>query len=483
MLKKLRSLFRPLHNEKRSFSAAASSRLTADWIVAPLSADAAIDGNLSILRNRVRDLERNNEWARGFLRTAENNVIGSTGITLQMRVKDASSKKLDEIANDKIETAFYQAGRVKKLTVCKRHSWISLTKLMVRRLLADGEVLVRFVPRREGLKLQILEADMLDEQSWTEPNGNMVRMGVELDADRAPVAYHLLGTHPGEVASINTGRRQRVRVPADQICHLFFIERPDQNRGVPSLVASMKGLKMLDGYAEAELVAARTGAAKMGFFEKSTPDGWTGEIDDSGNLSMDASPGTIEELPAGVTFKEWSNDHPNSGYGDFVKSRLRGVATSLGISYNTLASDLENVNYSSIRAGLLEEREVWKAIQGYLIENFCEPFFEKWLEIELLSGRLGLPFEKMWKFNVPEFLGRRWPWVDPKKDMEANILGIRSGQTSLRKVIAEAGGDIYDVFNSQKADAELAASLGITFPELTDAPKAPAVPVSIDNPE
>jgi lambda family phage portal protein len=181
-----------------------------------------------------------------------------------------------------------------------------------------------------------------------------------------------------------------------------------------------------------------------------------------------------------VDFKSWDTNHPNSGYGDFVKSSLRGVATSLGISYNTLASDLEGVNYSSIRAGLIEEREVWKAIQRFLIDHLCEVVFTDWLELELLSGRLGLPFEKMWKFNVPEFQGRRWAWVDPKKDMEASILGIRSGQTSLRKVIAEAGGDIYDVLRTQAADNALAASLGVTLPELTDAPKAAPVAAEID---
>jgi capsid protein len=97
-----------------------------------------------------------------------------------------------------------------------------------------------------------------------------------------------------------------------------------------------------------------------------------------------------------------------------------------------------------------------------------------------LQGRLGLPYEKMWKFNVPEFQGRRWAWVDPKKDQEANILAIRSGQTSLRKVVAEAGGDIYDVLTSIKADNDLAASLGVTLPELTEPTKPSAAPVVID---
>jgi len=201
----------------------------------------------------------------------------------------------------------------------------------------------------------------------------------------------------------------------------------------------------------------------MVFFTKKTPEGWTGEIDEDGNLPVDASPGTIEELPTGVDFKSWDNNHPNSGYGDFVKSCLRGVATSLGISYNALSNDLEGVNYSSIRAGVLEEREVWKAVQRFLIEHVLEPIFEEWLTFELMSGRLGLPFDKFWKFNVPDFKGRRWAWVDPKKDMEAAILAIQHRIKPLRDVIAENGDDVYEVFDKSKQDEDLAEVMDLTL--------------------
>ena len=483
MLKNLRRLFgRSAAATKgtRSFSAAAGGRLNLDWIVAPLSADSVMDGKLPTLRARSRDLERNNQWVRGFLRTLENNVIGRNGIALQMRVKDPGSEKFDEIANDKIEMALWQWGRKGKCTICGRHTWRDAQKLILRSIARDGEILIRKIRTRLGLRIQIIEADLLDESAnFVTDAGNDVRFGIEMDENRKPVAYHLLGRHPGEVLT-SSARNARIRVPAEDIVHLFLSERADQSRGLPWLIASMQGLKMLDGYAEAELVAARTGAAKMGFFTKSTPEGWDGEVDGDGNLAMDASPGTIEELPPGVDFKAWDSDHPNSGYGDFVKSSLRGVATSLGISYNTLASDLENVNYSSIRAGLIEEREVWMAAQQFLIEHLCENLFEEWLALELLSGRLGLPYEKMGKFNVPEFQGRRWAWVDPKKDMDASILAIRSGQKSLRSIIAEQGGDIYDVLRSIKADNDLAASLGVVLPELIDAPKAAPMSATFD---
>lgn len=483
MLNHFRNLFRrgPVPTKaERNFNASAVNRLSADWIVSPLSPDAAMRGHLAAMRDRSRDMERNNEWTRGFLRTLENNVVGEGGISLQLRVKDPTTGKLDEIANGRIETAWWQWGRKGKCTVCGRHTWQGVQKLVIRTMARDGEVIIRKVLTKAGLRVQLLEADLLDTDAhFTADSGNEVRFGVEMDANRMVVAYWLLGRHPGDMDFRTPGAKSR-RIDASEIIHLFLSDRVDQTRGLPWLVASMKALKMLGGYAEAELIAARTGAAKMGFFTKKTPEGWDGEVDGDGNLAMDASPGTIEELPAGVEFKEWSNDHPNAGYGEFVKSMLRGVATSLGISYNTLASDLEGVNYSSIRAGLLEEREVWKSLQRFLIDHMCEPLFTAWLEIELLSGRLGLPYEKMWKFDVPEFQGRRWSWVDPKKDMEANILGIRSGQTSLRKVIAEAGGDIYDVFTAQKADNDLAASMGIVLPELVDPPKAAPPEVTID---
>jgi lambda family phage portal protein len=483
MLNSIRSIFaKPAAKASRSFAAAGSSRLTLDWAISPLSADAAMRNSLGPLRSRSRDLERNNEWVRGFLRTLENNVIGEAGIALQLRIKDPTGK-LDEIANDKIETAWWQWGRKGSCTVCGKHSWIDVQKLILRTIARDGECLIRKVVTRQGIKLQLIEADMLDNDlHQTAGNGNQIRYGVEMDSARTVTAFWLLGRHPGDM-DFQSPARKHIRVPAGEIFHLHRSDRIDQTRGLPWLVASMKALKMLDGYAEAELVAARTGAAKMGFFTRSTPDGWSGEVDAEGNLSMDASPGTIEELPAGMDFKAWDSDHPNAGYGDFVKSMLRGVATSLGISYNTLSSDLEGVNYSSIRAGLLEEREVWKGLQRFLIEHFCEPLFTDWLTTELQMGRLGLPAEKIWKFDVPEFQGRRWAWVDPKKDMDAAILAVRSGQKSLRQIISENGGDVYDTFRSIKADQDLALEMGINLPELVDPPKPAAPVMTIDTGE
>ena len=467
-----RAFSKPVKERQRGYNATSSSRLTIDWITSSLSGDAELLSQLPTLRNRSRDLERNNEWVKGFLRSLENNVLGEKGISLQVRSKEPNGR-LDEVANTRIETAWRQWSRVGNCEVTGKHSWRDVQALVLRSIARDGEVIIRKIRNNDGLKLQVLEADLLDDSyNAKAANGNEIRFGVEFDSYRRPVAYHMLGNHPGD-GQFYANLKRRVRIPADEILHPFKSERPEQSRGVPWLVSSMNRLRMLDGYAEAELVAARTSAAKMGFFTKQTPEGWTGEIDDDGNLPVDASPGTIEELPVGVDFKSWDSNHPNSGYGDFVKSCLRGVATSLGISYNALSNDLEGVNYSSIRAGLLEEREVWKAIQRMMIDHILIPVFEDWLEIELLSGRLGLPFDKFWKFNAPDFRGRRWPWVDPKKDIEAAILAMGAKIKPLRDIIADDGGDIYEVMEKIKADEDLALSLGMSLTPSTPGQSPP----------
>jgi lambda family phage portal protein len=454
---------------QRAYEGAQGGRLTMNWIFSGLSANEELKVSLKTLRERCRESERNDDHARAFLGLLENNVLGEGGIGLQMKVKDLSGK-LDELANDRIEWAWWKWGRPGLPTVCGRHGWRDLQAIVLRSLARDGEVLVRkhagWAGNKHGFALEVLEADYLDE-SYNLDMGERGRivMGVEMDSYGRPVAYHLLGTHPGDVGMTLS----RKRIPASEILHLFIAERPGQVRGVPWMASALHGLKMLRGYKEAELVAARTAAAKLGFLKRTGDTQYEGSgTGDDGNRTMDAQAGTITELPNGLDFVSWDPTHPTQAFPDFVKAVLRGVSAGLRVSYNSLASDLEGVNYSSIRAGLLEEREAWKCLQRFFIEHFCEKVFEDWLKSSLSMGAIEvvngtLPASKFEKFHAPEFRGRRWPWVDPKKDIEASMMAIDAGLTSRRAAIGEAGGDIYEIFREQQADKELAAEMGLSF--------------------
>lgn len=470
---------------QRRYDAAIVNRLTNDWSTSKLSADAEVFTSIQKAVDRSRQLERDNDYARNYFRSRENNILGHCGIALQMKVKDGSGK-LDTAANKLIEDGWKKWGGAKFCTVAEDSTWLDVQKLILRSTDRDGNVFIRRLKGYENpfrYSLQLLEADHLDiDYTRNLPNGNTVRMGVEFDSQRRRVAYHFLSDHPGDAGFSNSVGRRRVAVPASEITHVFTPERIRQTLGMPQLCSSMRRLNMLAGYEEAELVASRTGACKMGFIEQSLPeDAADFELDKSGNPITEGEPGTIERLGMGQSFKPWDPQHPNSQYGGFIKSCLRAIAAGLGIAYHNLANDLEGVNYSSARIGMLEERENWKTVQAWFIQHVCTPIFEDWLEMALLTRSVNLPAEKFDKFNSPEWKGRRWTWVDPEKEVNAQVTAIKNRLTSHRAVIAEQGGDSEDVFEDCAADEKLAAEKGI---ELSVSEKAETVePPEAEAPE
>ncbi len=444
---------------KRSYAGAKVTNSLWSWATSNLSANQEIYSSLERLRARSRDLCRNNDYAKKFLRMVRTNVVGP-GIKLQSRVKDANGKP-DRVANEMIESAWRQWGKVGVCEVSGRYSFTDVKNTVISQMAQDGEVLVRFVRGngyKYGIALQLIEADHLD-LSYNDPLRNIV-MGIEFDEWGRPKAYHLFEKHPGE--RMGYVQNKRVRIPADEILHLFIPDRISQNRGVPWMHTAIVRMNMLYGYEEAELVASRLAAAKAGFYVAPPGDEYVGPKDEDGSFVQELEPGVFEVLPSGWDFKPYDPQHPTTAFKDFVKATLRGIASGLDVSYNYLANDLESVNYSSIRAGVLDEREVWKGLQKWMIEHFLTPVFEKWLEMALLTGELKLPVAKFEKFNAPSWQPRGWAWVDPLKDVQAAILAMQSGLKSATEIAAEQGKDIEDVYEQLAREKELRKKYGIT---------------------
>lgn len=456
---------------RRAYAAAATSRLTAGWNAANNHPDVEIATALARLRARARELERNDAYVRRFLNLLKTNVIGAHGIKLQNKAADANGK-LDAWANEQIEAGWHEWSKKGNCTVCGCLSWIEAQKLILASVARDGEVLLRKIAPWDGndhlFAVELIEADQLDEQmTGTLPSGNRVVMGVEKDRWQRPVAYWLLTQHPGSAAGWS--RSERVRVPAAEIIHLFVTERAGQSRGVSWLVPAAARIKMLDGYEEAELVAARIAASKMGFYI--TPDGESyigddSEDDDSasGSPISEAEPGIFEELPRGMDFKPWDPEHPTTSFADFEKAILRGIASGLNISYVALANNLEGVSYSSIRSGEMADRDAWKMLQTWFVEHCVTDVFETWLTWWLTSSATRLPLARYKKFNAPVWRPRGWAWVDPAKETQASAADVSNGFKSLADVAAERGYDLEEIFADNAKAIELAKKYHLNLP-------------------
>lgn len=455
--------------QKRNYVAAKVNNLTADWLTNNLTSDEILRYSLQRIRDRSRDLERNDDYMRNFLRKLEMNVIGAKGIVMQSKVKFKVTGELDIKTNLMLENGWAKWGK-RYASVCETLSFRDFCKLLIRTVARDGECFIRLIRGYDnpfGFSMQIFEADYVDEKLNQElTNGNRIVLGVEKNKYGKPVAYWFFEKHPGDKQF--AGNRY-IRIPADEIIHVFVKERPTQTRGVPWIVSAMMKLRMVGAYEEAEVIAARVSAAKMGFFTESVEGlSYGGEVDSFGNVITEVEPGLLERLPPGVDFKPFDPGSPNSEFGDFVKAMLRGISAGLGCNYNTLCNDLESVNYSSLRAGSIEEREYWKDIQQWFIDNFLERVYPAWLEMAALSGQIQINFSEIDRYISPEWQPRRWDWVDPLNDVKAKLLELKNGLTTRTKILAEKGIDFEDVLEELKREKDLMEKYGIKITDVDD---------------
>jgi lambda family phage portal protein len=243
--------------------------------------------------------------------------------------------------------------------------------------------------------------------------------------------------------------------------HIYKPERCQQTRGVPLFASVMNQIHQLNGYTEAELVAARLSASKSMFLQTQDGVGYSGDDFDQDGIApiMDAGePGSITNLPPGVSIVSPSMDHPNSGFGDFHKAMLRSIASGLGLDYVTLSSNLESVSYSSIRAGTIESRDNYKMHQRFLIEHFANPIFREWLGLGITSGAIPFPSDRFNKFaDSVIFRARGYAWVDPQREINAAVTGLQNGFLSMSDVAQQTGGrDVEEVFSAIQSDLEMA---------------------------
>lgn len=456
---------------RRSFAAARVDRLTAGWLATQNSINNELRGDLDRLRARSRDLSKNNDYARKFKKMVTTNVVGPVGFKLQARVMN-SATQADDLANATIEAGFADFARRGVCEVTGLMSFPDLCRAITGDVAIDGEFLVRKVRGKAarniyGYALQHLDVDRLDTQLNQARTGssNAIVMGIEIDAYRRPVAYHLFTSHPNDHVS---GGRERERVPADDIIHGFIVEYAEQVRGAPWMSAAILTMHHLGEFEQSALLAARKGADTLGFF--TSPDGLPPPVDgtDANDDPITVSvPGHYDTLPDGYDFKAYDSKYPDAMLADFTKSYLRRMASGLNVAYNGLANDLEGVNFSSIRSGVIDERDQWMTIQGWFIEAFLDIVYQDWMGLALLNSALTmpngapLPAAKRDKFLAHQWQGRRWQWVDPVKDINASLIAIRAGLTSPYAIASQMGLDLDDVMADLARANAAAAKAGL----------------------
>ncbi len=339
----------------RAYAGAAHNRLTGDWSALNTSADSELLTSLRPLRARSRELVRDNEYALHCVRLLQNNIIGN-GIGLQCQVKTAGGKLLTKV-NSALEQAFAEWADADSCHTAGLLGLADIERVCAAELAVAGEAIIRIVRQPFGrrneipLALEVIEADrLLDNwQTAHAPNGNLIRMGVEIDQWHRPVAYWFNPNHPGDYQFSTFQPAKYLRVPASDIVHLYVINRWPQTRGEPWFHAVLRTMHDEGGFSEAEIVKARASANIVGFI--SGPDPLVPDGVQNGRQIIDTEPGTWQRLLPGESVAGFNATSPNPAVGPFLAHMVRKMAVGTGISYEALSRDYTGASYSSARMG------------------------------------------------------------------------------------------------------------------------------------
>lgn len=462
----------PNAKQQRAYAAAQFGRLVSEWIAQGTSADSELKVSLRAVRNRGRQLARDNDYVRAFLREAQNNIVG-TGIPFKSRIRLASGAFNSDLNRD-IEKKWKRWTRKEFCDVSGKLHFSDIERLAVKACAESGELYLRKVYKKFGgskipLGLQVLEGDQIDDMmNGRATNGNEIRMGHEVDEYGRTIAYYVKSYHPGDFQYPASSRATNdpIRVPADDIIPLFLPERFGQTRGVPWIVSAIIRLHHMQGYEEAEIIAARAGASLMGFIESEegellgdSQEGDNGEDGDGkGDRLTEFQPGVFKYLAKGEKMNIPDLNRPSGQFEGFNRAMLKGVAAGAGGSFESISKDYSQSNYSSSRLAISSERDNWRILQDWLVKNFHQPIFEAWLDMAVLAGEIRIPdYEKRTaEYQDVRWLKRGWSYIDPLKDISANKIAVDEGFTSYTAIMAQNGDDIEEVLAERAYEQKLA---------------------------
>ncbi|MCK9555006.1 phage portal protein [bacterium] len=462
-----------------AYQGASRNRLRSSWIPGGGSADEDIIPDLSALRERSRDLNRNDAHASGITSTMTTNVVG-VGIKPQSRVDGEVLGKNDTEAKTYQKKA-EQAWK-KWLTFAdagNRMDFYEIQQLVDRQILENGEAII--IPtmikdkrRPFALALQVLEADRLD----TPPNkrgDKSVRGGVRIGENGEPVAYFIQKTHPGDYRFSKSRDREFIEIPArnefgrQNVFHLFPVQRSGQTRGVPFFAPVLNYFKDLGEYAEAELVSARIAACFSLFITSEASMDLNNGFDRNmkGQYVESLEPGMIKHLLPGENITSFNPQRPTATFEPFVERMLRAISASLGLPYELVAKDFSKTNYSSARAALLEARRYFKVRQEWIARKLCQPVWEMVLEEAYLKGELGnISFYKNKTYwTNASWVAPGWEWVDPLKEAKASEVGLKNGIVTYSDLYSSQGKDWEECFEQRKREQEKISELGLNLGE------------------
>lgn len=482
--------------------ASTSRRAASLWYASHGSANSDFLPAQTYLRERSRQLIRNNPLAAGALQTLTDNVIGP-GLTvhpeMDREILGISDEQADRLERDAARTWGEWADSY-ECDLNRIQCFGELQRLAYHSSKESGDLLCMAPSvNRPGsflqTRVQLVEADRVANPDF-QPDTDTLAGGVKMDANGAPFGFYVASRHPGDPYSGVKGLNKFDFVPAfgarsgrRNAWLLFQRKRPHLARGVPYLSTVLEPLKQIERYSDAELMAAIVGGSFTVFVK--SPDGQgvmplaslgggeTATNATDTEISLDY--GGIVDLAPGEEIDVASPGRPNTAFGDFLRSQYEMTAVGIGFPVEVFIKHFMQ-SYSAARAALLEFWKFVRPERSFFAYNFCSPFYELVLTEAVVRGRLTMPGFLEDSMLRRAYLGHDWRGpvqgqINPKDEVEAAKEKVALGISTREREAAEINGSDFEANHTQLAkeaklrreagleeDPVLAAGAGMTPP-------------------
>lgn len=440
-----------LNSGYSNYGASVVKKSLAGWLHAGGSSREDIEDNVSILRQRTRDLYMGVPIANGAVKTMRTNIVGRG-----LRLKPNIDTELLGISPEERRTLEKQIEREWNIwaesTDCdmaRIDNFCELQQLAFLNWLISGDCLavLPVKPRLNqpyDLRVQLIEADRLCSPDNCDTIDNKIVGGVEVDKSGEVVAYHIADHHPLSYAYADiswqrveafgktTGRRN--------VLHLMNRERIGQRRGVPFLAPVIESLKQLGRYTDAELVAAVVSGMFTVFIEKADASSEDAigsiipeevQVDAEDETTIELAPGAVIDLNEGEKAHDMNPGRPNANFGGFVEAICQQIGASLEIPYELLMKRF-NSSYTASKGALEEAWKMFNMYRDWLATDFCQPVYEEWLTEAVAKGRIKAPGFFTDPVIRKAYCGAKWNgpakgMLDPVKEVTAAEKRVQNG--------------------------------------------------------
>ena len=391
---------------------------------------------------------------------------------------------------------------------------LALQRAIVGQYFVDGRVLATVKFHSDypmGIAIQTINRELL-ESSITFGSNDPHNLGEIISKESGRIThYRILKNSPvnGILRSLSPivsggGGGQTVDVPAEFVFDWLGDSRADRfDASVSPLLSSLRGLRTVEEMDDAALKSLKVSTQVMGFYKKDAgADTVQGSGSDDEELANSAPTslqyGSINELPPGWDFREFSPTHPNINSVAVRKDLLQILCMAAGTEYLSVAGDASGANFSSLKHFALKNTKQYRRLARAMTNSILAPILKIWINHISLSGKVALTAS-----DIRAVCGCAWiyptqPGVEPLKDLQYGQGAVQTFAVSPDNFAAQNGGNVLeniqtmskiylsaggedkgsDILNAQA----MVAAMGLTPPTPAGTPPEPAAAPADDTP-